>query len=563
MISDLMFPPALIMIIGAMLLPVVGARLRPILLVLAPMLTLIMIWSLGDGVLMTAPFLYYEIELVEASDVRRLFATIFAAASMVIGLFMYRHARVVEMTASLAYAAGAVGVAFAGDLITLYLFWEFMVLFSIVVVWSGGTEQARGAGIRYAIMLLIGGIILKVGIEAVYTQTGSLGIQPLPLDSVATWMLLVGILIHAAAPPVSAWLSDANPSASPTGSVVLSVFTTKTAVLALLLLFPGHQVLVWIGLAMILYGIIYALLEKDIRRMLAFIIVSQIGFMVAGVGIGTELALNGVATHAVAHIIFQALLLMSAGAVVIQTGKRNLMELGGLYRSMPVTAICGTIGALAMSALPLSSGFISITMINEGAAGNGPALAWYGLLAGSAGIFLVAGLKFPWLVFFRKDVSVQAQDPSWNMQAAMGIFAAACILLGVFPSLLYQFLPYETGHSAFSISHLVTQLALLTIAALLFFVALPRLKRSLIDTVDTDFFYRRVGVNIWRSFVHFLIVMNGIYQNYVLDQAKRLPQTWIRYHGPDGPLARTWPTGSMLLWVTVMLVVILIGARLL
>lgn len=562
-ISDLMFPPAFIMILGAMLIPVVRPSFRPVLLVLVPLLTLLMIWNLDDGVLLTARFLGYEVELVEASNVRRLFATIFALMAMIGGFFAFQHARVVEMSASMAYAAGAVGVSFAGDLITLFLFWEFMALFSTVVVWCGGTEESRRAGIRYGIMHLIGGIVLKIGIEGVAVQTGSIAIQPLMLDSFATWMMLIGVLINAAAPPVSAWLSDAYPEASPTGSVILSAFTTKTAVLALLLLFPGQQVLIWVGLYMIFYGIIYALMENDMRRILAYSIVNQVGFMVVGVGIGTELALNGVAAHAFSHIIYKALLLMSAGAVIVQTGKRKCTDLGGLYRTMPVTAICGTIGALAISSFPYTSGFISKSMISQSAAYGELAFVWYGLVAASAGVFLHAGIKFPWFVFFQKDSGLRPKDPSWNMQAAMIIFAVACVLLGVFPSLLYQFLPYEVTYVPYTADHLVTQLQLLLFAGLAFFVTLPLMKRTLTISLDTDFFYRRVGPMIWRSFVHVLVVANGLFQSRVVDQGKRLPQLWIRYHGPDGPLARTWPTGSMLLWVAVMLVVILIGARLL
>lgn len=562
-ISDLMFPPAFIMIIGAMLIPVVRESFRPVLLILVPMLTMLMIWNLDDGVLLTARFLGYEIELVEASNVRRLFATIFAIMAMVAGLFAFQHARVVEMSASMAYAAGAIGVSFAGDLITLFLFWEFMALFSTVVVWSGGTEAARRAGIRYGIMHLIGGIVLKIGIEGVAVQTGSIEIQPLMLDSFATWMMLIGVLINAAAPPVSAWLSDAYPEASPTGSVVLSAFTTKTAVLALILLFPGQSVLIWVGMYMIFYGIIYALMENDMRRILAYSIVNQVGFMVVGVGIGTELALNGVAAHAFAHIIYKALLLMSAGAVMIQTGKRKCTELGGLYRTMPVTAICGTIGALAISSFPYTSGFISKSMISQSAAYGELAFVWYGLVAASAGVFLHAGIKFPWFVFFQKDSGLRPKDPSWNMQAAMIIFAAACVLLGVFPSLLYQFLPYEVTYVPYTADHLVTQLQLLLFAGLAFFVTLPLMKRTTTISLDIDFFYRRLGPFLWVMFENALRKGNELFNNLVVGPAKRLPQSWVRYHGPDGPLARTWPTGSMLLWVTVMLVVILIGARLL
>jgi multicomponent Na+:H+ antiporter subunit D len=562
-ISELMFPPAFIMIFGAILMPMVQKSFRPVLLVVIPLLTLLMIWNLDDGVLLTARFLGYEVELVEASNVRRLFATIFALMAMVGGFFAFQHAKTAELSAAMAYAAGAVGVSFAGDLITLFLFWEFMALFSTVVVWCGGTEESRRAGIRYGIMHLIGGIILKIGIEGVAVQTGSIAIQPLQLDSFATWMMLIGVLINAAAPPVSAWLSDAYPEASPTGSVFLSAFTTKTAVLALWLLFPGQQVLIWIGLYMIFYGIIYALMENDMRRILAYSIVNQVGFMVTGVGIGTEMALNGVAAHAFSHIIYKALLLMSAGAVMVQTGKRKCTDLGGLYRTMPVTAVCGIIGALAISAFPYTSGFISKSMISSGAAYEQYAFVWYCLVAASAGVFLHAGIKFPWFVFFQKDSGLRPKDPSWNMQAAMIFFAAACVLIGVFPQLLYSFLPFEVKYEPYTADHLVTQLQLLLFAGLAFFVTLPLMKRTMTISLDIDFFYRRLGPMLWRGFERILKSLNELVRDLLVNPLKALPAFLVRYHGPDGPLARTWPTGSMLLWVTVMLVVILIGAQLL
>ncbi len=562
-ISELMFPPAFIMIIGAMLLPVVRDSFRPVLLVLVPLLTLLMIWNLDDGVLLSARFLGYEVELVEASNVRRLFATIFALMAMIGGFFAFRHAKVAELSAAMAYAAGAVGVSFAGDLITLFLFWEFMALFSTIVVWCGGTEEARRAGIRYGIMHLIGGIILKIGIEGVAIQTGSIEIQALQLESFATWMILIGILINAAAPPVSAWLSDAYPEASPTGSVFLSAFTTKTAGLALWLLFPGQSVLIWIGLYMIFYGIIYALMENDMRRILAYSIVNQVGFMVVGVGIGTEMALNGVAAHAFSHIIYKALLLMSAGAVMVQTGKRKCTDLGGLYRTMPVTAVCGIIGALAISAFPYTSGFISKSMISSGAAYEQYAFVWYCLVAASAGVFLHAGIKFPWFVFFQKDSGLRPKDPSWNMQAAMIFFAAACVLIGVFPQILYDFLPFEATYEPYTADHLVTQLQLLLFAGLAFFVTLPLMKRTLTISLDVDFFYRRLGPILWRAFERLVKGLGDLLQSLVVKPSKSIPAMLLRYHGPEGPLARTWPTGSMLLWVTVLLVIILIGARLL
>jgi len=558
--SDLMFPPAFIMIFGAILLPMVKDQLRPLVLIAFPAMTLWMIWSLDDGILLTTQFLGYSIELVQADSLRRLFGTIFALMTMVGGIFAYKHARTIELSAAMAYASGAIGVSFAGDLITMFLFWEFMALFSTIVVWSGGTEAARKAGIRYGIMHLIGGIILKIGIEGVAVQTGSIEIQALELGSFATWMIFIGVLINAAAPPVSAWLSDAYPEASPTGAVFLSAYTTKTAVLALIMLFPGETLLVWIGLYMIFYGIIYALMENDMRRILAYSIVNQVGFMVCGIGIGTELALNGVAAHAFAHIIYKALLLMSAGAVLQQTGKRNCTDLGGLYRTMPVTAVCGIIGALAISSFPYTSGFISKSMISQGAAYGELSFVWFSLIAASAGVFLHAGIKFPWFVFFQKDSGMRPSDPSWNMQAAMIVFAVLCVVIGVFPELLYRFLPYPVEYIPYTADHLVTQLQLLLFAGLAFFVMLPLMKRTETISLDIDFIYRRLLPALWLKVERAIKVVTDVVLDNANGSGRRLTLHWMRFHGPDGPLAKTWPTGSMLMWVTVILLVILLGA---
>lgn len=556
---DFMFPPALIMIVAALLIPVVPGRLRSAVLLLAPALTLWMIWSLDNGVLLSTTFIGYEIQLVEASEVRRLFATIFALMALVGGLFALRHATVVELSAAMAYAAGAIGVCFAGDLITLFLFWEFMALFSTLVVWCGGTAQARRAGIRYAIVHLLGGIVLKAGIIGLAVQTGSIEVQALTLSSVSTWLILIGLLINTAAPPLSAWLADAYPEASPTGAVFLSAFTTKTAVLALWLLFPGQSVLIWIGLYMIFYGIIYALMENDMRRILAYSIVNQVGFMVTGIGIGTEMALNGVAAHAFAHIIYKALLLMSAGAVLLQTGKRKCTDLGGLYRTMPVTAVCGIIGALAISAFPYTSGFVAKSMISQGAAYENMAFVWYCLMAASAGVFLHAGIKFPWFVFFQKDSGMRPKDPSWNMQFAMIIFAAACILIGVFPQMLYTYLPFEVAYEPYTGDHLVSQFQLLLFAGLAFFVTLPLMRRTLTLTLDLDFFYRRVGPAVWQGFEKVFVGVGYLVMTRIVNPIVDLTRAWVRYHGPEGVLSKTWPSGSMLLWVTVILLVILLG----
>jgi multicomponent Na+:H+ antiporter subunit D len=485
--------PALILVAGAALTALLRGQARNVVVLAAPLLTLWAVWQVPDGVAGTITFLeYYELQPVEGSPLRRLFATIFAIMGFAGGLYAFRQAKWYELASAQAYAAGAVGVCFAGDLITLFLYWELMALFSTVIVWCGGTPAARQAGIRYAIMHLLGGVILKVGIEGIVVHTGSIEIQPMLATNFDTWMVLIGILINAAAPPVSAWLADSYPESSPTGSVFLSAFTTKTAVLALILLFPGEPVLIWVGLYMVMYGIIYALLENDARRILAYSIVNQVGFMVCGVGIGTAMALNGAAAHAFAHIIYKALLFMSAGVVVYRTGKSKCTDLGGLFRTMPLTTICGIIGALAISGFPLTSGFTTKTLISQAAIDESLAAVYFLLAAASAGVFLHAGIKFPWFVFFQKDSGLRPKDAPWNMAAAMVLFSALCILIGVFPEAFYQLLPYPVDYAAYEPGKVLFYLQLLLFSGLAFFLLLPLMKRTLTISLDTDWLWRVV-----------------------------------------------------------------------
>ena len=276
----------------------------------------------------------------------------------------------------------------------------------------------------------------------------------------------------------------------------LSAFTTKAAVYVLLRGFPGTELLIYVGLFMIFYGIVYAILENDMRRILAYSIVNQVGFMVAGIGIGTEMALNGTAAHAFTHIVYKALLLMSAGSVLYMTGKRKCSDLGGLFRTMPLTTICGIIGALSISSFPLTSGFVSKSMISEAAANQHLELVWFLLAAASAGVFLHAGIKFPWFVFFQKDSGLRPADPPWNMRLAMVLFSAICIGLGVMPGPLYAMLPYKVDYVPYTASHVVSQLQLLLFSGLAFFLMLGWLKRTLTITLDVDWFYRRLGRNL-------------------------------------------------------------------
>jgi multicomponent Na+:H+ antiporter subunit D len=554
-------PPALILLVGALLIGLTRGPWRTAVVLLTPLLTLVAVWQVPDGVVASFQFLQYPVEPVEGSAVRRLFATIFALMAFAGGLYAYRQARWYELAAAYAYAAGAIGVSFSGDLISLFLFWELMALFSTVVVWCGGTPGARAAGIRYAIMHLLGGVILKVGIEGVMVHSGSIDVRPMLADNFDHWMILVGLLINAAAPPVSAWLSDAYPESSPTGSVFLSAFTTKTAVLALILLFPGEPVLIGVGLFMVMYGIIYALLENNIRRILAFSIVNQVGFMVCAIGIGTQMAINGAAAHAFAHIIYKALLFMSAGAVIYRTGRNKCSEVGGLFRTMPLTTICGIVGAMAISGFPLTSGFTTKTMISQAAADQSLVWVYFLLAIASAGVFLHAGIKFPWFVFFQRDSGLRPRDAPWNMAVAMVFFSVLCILFGVAPQLIYDYLPYPVDYEAYTPGKVVFYLQLLLFSGLAFFLLLPLMRRTETISLDLDWLWRVALLRAAEGIQAVLTRLGRAIGSATAGLAGQLGERGRRYFGSQvkddvrehGVFARAWPIGTTALWIAVLL----------
>lgn len=545
---------ALTLILGAFVLPWLKGAARPATVLLLPVLALYFVWSVPEGGGATVHFLDYEIAPVRGDRLSKLFATVFALMAFGGGLFALNRKSVLELCAALVYAGAAIGAVMAGDLISLFVFWEVMAIGSTLLVWSAGTEGAYKASLRYLMIHLMGGALLMAGIAGQVAATGSIAFERMDLSLWPQWLILAGFLVNAGGPPFSAWIPDAYPEASYSGAVFLSAFTTKTAVYVLLRGFPGAEILVYLGLFMVFYGIVYALLENDMRRILAYSIVNQVGFMVTGAGLGTEMAVNGVAAHAFTHIIYKALLLMSAGSVLYMTGKRKCSDLGGLFRSMPLTTACGIIGALSISAFPLTSGFVSKSMISQAAADQHLMTVWLLLAAASAGVFLHAGIKFPWFVFFQKDSGLRPTDPPLNMRLAMLLFSFLCIGIGIYPAPLYALLPYPVEFVPYTGGHVVSQLQLLLFSGLAFFVMLDRyLQRTLTLTLDFDWFYRRLGAVAtgaavesafrgWEAFLH---------------AAGRMAQgAWsylYRHHGARGLLARTWPTGSMVLWVAVLL----------
>jgi len=550
-------PPGIFMILGASAVPFLRGAVQKTWILALPLIVLWFVWNVPDGPAFTVSLFDYTLTPLAGDALSRLFAIIFSIMAFAGGLFALNHCRTAEITAAFVYAGSAIGVVFARDLVTLLLFWEVMALGSTtVLLCSGG--RSMPAAMRYLTIHILGGSLLLVGVITHINSTGDIAFAAMKLESFATWMMLLGFLINAAAPPLSAWLPDAYPEASPGGMVFLSAFTTKTAVYVLIRGFPGAEILIFVGLYMIFYGIIYALLENDMRRILAYSIVNQVGFMVTGIGIGTEMALNGAAAHAFTHIIYKALLLMSAGSVLLMTGKRKCSDLGGLFQSMPLTMFCGIIGALSISSFPLTSGFISKSMISQAAADEGMMMAWYLLATASAGVFLHAGIKFPWFVFFQKDSGLRPPDPPLNMRLAMIFFAVLCIAIGAFPEPLYALLPYAVDYVPYTATHVLTMLQLLLFSGLAFFICLPLMQRTLTISLDVDWFYRRFLMRAVKKLIEVYTPVDKGSRAAFLTGLGGLLRGVYRLAGPGGVLARSITAGYMVFWAVALLAVYLV-----
>ena len=555
---NLLLAPSFILIFGAISIPFVSKRLRPFLLLGLPLFALYQVWSYDLGTEFNVKFLDYHLTPLRVDTLSRLFTAIFTIMAAVGGLYAINQKRIIELVAAFIYAGSSIGVALAGDLITVFVFWEIMAIASTLIIWSAKTVQAYKASMRYIIIHLFGGVILMAGIVWLEATTGSIEFTTMQASSPASWLILIGFLLNAGSPPFSAWLPDAYPEASYSGAVFLSAFTTKTAVYVLIRGFPGEEVLVFVGLYMIFYGIIYALLENDMRRILAYSIVNQVGFMITGIGIGTEMALNGAAAHAFTHIIYKALLLMSAGSVLYATGKRKCTDLGGLFRTMPLTMVCGTIGALSISSFPLTSGFISKSLISQAAADGHMLVVWLLLTAASAGVFLHAGIKFPWFVFFQKDSGLRPPEPPKNMRIAMIIMAIFCIAIGILPEYLYRILPYPVDYIPYTADHVLKMLQLLLFSGLAFFIMLPMMRRTLTISLDFDWFYRYVGVELNSFLVMAIRTVMAKLKNFVGQQLIRFMGLTLRYLKLEGTLAQTTALSTMVQWVTILLSIYLV-----
>jgi multicomponent Na+:H+ antiporter subunit D len=514
--------PGLLLILGAWAVPLLEGRLKRALMVSLPAAALALCLLLEPGRYGAVRFLGHELVFGRVDRLSLVFAFVFALLALVGMLYALHLDDDAQHVAALVYAGGAIGLTFAGDFLTFFLFWELMAVSAALLVCLRREATALAAGLRYLLVHVAGGLCLLGGIALHWADTGSLAFEDMSAlsGSAAFALILLAFLVNAAVPPVGAWLPDAYPEASATGAVFLTAFTTKSAVYALIRGFAGTEILVWLGAAMAVYGVVYAVLENDARRLLAYHIISQVGYMVCGVGIGTELALNGATAHAFAHILYKGLLFMGAGAVLHVTGLRKLSEMGGLFRSMPLTLGLYMVGAFAISAVPLFSGFVSKAMVVSSAAETHRTWTFLLLTLASSGTFLHTGLKLPYYMFFGGPRRLQAQEPPANMLAAMALAAAACLLIGILPGLLYAQLPFPVDYAPYSARHVAATLGLLAFTALGFFRLLRHLEPEPSISLDTDWLYRRALTAALRPALAGLGHLEGL--------ARRLPELLMR-----------------------------------
>ena len=560
MTADL--PPGLILLIGAAIAPFLRGRLRDGFMLLLPVLGIWQLTQLVPGSFGAMTIFGFDLVHVRVDKLSLVFGYIFYLAAFVSVIYALHKRDTLEEAAALAYVGAAIGTTFAGDLITLFVYWELTAIASVFIVWAGRGPRAYKAGLRYLIIQVTSGVLLAAGAAVRAGELGSVAFDNIGLDGPGGFLILIAFGIKAAFPFLHNWLQDSYPEASVTGTVFLSAFTTKLAVYALARGFAGTEVLIWIGVTMTAFPIFYAVIENDLRRVLSYSLNNQVGFMVAGIGIGTELALNGAVAHAFAHILYKALLFMSMGAVLHRTGTIKGSELGGLYKTMPWTTAFCIVGSASISAFPLFSGFVTKTMILVAAAEQGLMVPYLILLFASAGVFHHSGIKIPFFAFFAHDSGKRPREAPPNMLIAMGLTAALCVGIGVYPDPLYALLPFPVHFVPYTASHVVTDLQLLFFSALAFATLQrtglypPELRSTVLDF---DWFYRRLFPRAIEKFDAgvFQPLDSGL-RRAALNGFDRLIAVVSRQAGADGLLARTSLAGTMVQWVLVLLSVYLI-----
>jgi len=562
------------------LLPVLPRRIRSAFCLIVSVAAFVFLINLETGASLTFPFLNYELVVSRVDRLSLAFGYVFVIMGFLGGVYGYHVKDTLQQVTALLYVGSSLGVVFAGDLFTLLFFWEIMAVSSLFLIWARRTRESRKAGFRYLLVHAFGGSALMAGILLHLQQTGSLLFVHFD-GGAASYLILLAFALNAAVPPLNGWLPDSYPEGTVAGSVFLSAFTTKVAVYALARGFAGLELLIWSGAIMAVYGVVFAFLANDGRRLLSYHIISQVGYMVCGVGIGTQMAVNGATAHAFAHILYKGLLFMGMGTVLYATGRNKMTELGGLFKKMWPTLIFFMVGAFSISGVPLFSGFVSKSMVIHGAEMEHLGAVVLLLNLASIGTFLSIGLKLPYFTWFSTDRNLKTEPVPKGMYIGMGLTSALCIAIGVYPALLYNLLPFAVDYQPYTAPHLIESMQLLIFTGLAFWLVMKKLHAEATITLDTDWFYRRpsrLAFNVFSvsvcelfgaierlslRFVRYLVRVGGNPAGYAVEATKNAGHILLRTEKPArepsdfSPDRYRIPLGIMVLVVLLALIVIL------
>ena len=553
--------PFLVFFASAAIVSLSPARWRSVLLVATPVAGAVNLWLLDPSTTLGAPVMGIDLVIHSSDRLSVLFGWLFHLAALIAGVYSLHMSDRLQQVAALAYAGCALGAVFAGDLLTLFLFWEGLALTSAALILARRRPGSLRATLRYLAVQVTSGLLLLAGIAMLRAGGEGIGLVAMELDGTAAWLIFLALGIKCGFPLLHGWIIDAYPEATETGTVLMSAFTTKVAIYALARLFPGTGELIWIGAVMTMFPIFYAVIENDLRRVLAYSMINQLGFMVVGIGVGTELALNGAVSHAFNDVLFKGLLFMTMGAVLYRTGRMGGSELGGLYRTMPATTGLCIVGAASISAFPLFSGFVSKSMIMVAVIEEGHGWIWLALLFASAGVFHHAGIKIPFFAFFAHDSGLRPKEAPRAMLVAMAVAASGCLVIGMWPDLLYRMLPYPVHYEPYTWSHVLTQCQLLFFSALAFtLLKLYRLYPPELPgvNIDADWCYRWLLPRLARHALR--LAGDAAVPLRAASLALIAGATGVgrRWGGPSGILARDPVTGTASLVVLFVFALVLV-----
>ncbi len=521
MISN--FPPGFIMIIGALLIPFLPHIIRQIYMMI---LVLISAYSLtlGFGIHSTINVMGFDFILFQSDSLTLPFAIIFHIAAALNVIYGAHEKQCKQHVSIMSYSGAAIAAVHAGDLFTLFVWWEATAFTSVFLILAGNTYRSYRSAFRYILIQVTSGMFLLAGAIILLINDGSALLTKFDINSLYGQLIFIAFGIKAAFPLLNGWLQDSYPEASEIGTVALSTFTTKLAIFCFAKCFAGTELLIVIGAIMTFYPIFFAVIENDLRRVLTYSLNNQLGFMIVAIGIGTELAINGAVAHAFAHILYKGLLFMGMGAVLFRVGTCKASELGGLFKYMPITAVCTIIGAISISAFPLFSGFVAKSLIMSALGKEGLVLVYFMLLFASAGVLHHSGIKIPFFAFFAHESGIKTKEAPLNMIIAMVIASALCILIGIFPSTFYQILPYEINYQPYDFSHVVGQLQLLTFAAFAFIclwhfkIYPPELNSTVLNS---DWVYRKMIPGVLIPLLKLVERMNQKFEELIIISFSR------------------------------------------